>query len=121
MQIFKQLKLLSFVMMGLLSLSCSVKVADFRFCGLNPQTEGAACENFLSSDPETLNAAQWQEQIASWQALGLVVECTTSDAVANIKREVEQFCTKTHCTKDQRRIMNEALDREELVKKLVIQ
>lgn len=88
--------------MGLALLSsCATPIADFQFCGLNKKTGGAACDNFLISQPKTLDAAGLAAWIAGIQASGQIVELTTSSAVKNIKDEFEKLCTKTSCTYQQ--------------------
>lgn len=97
---------------GLLS-SCATPIADFRYYGHNKNTGDWIGDNFLTSDPETLSPQGWIERMNALEAKGLVVECTTSDTVANFKKELEKLCTTGHCTYGQKKALSEAFERLE--------
>lgn len=87
--------------MLLLSLSgCAIKIKDSTFCSPIPGGYGAVCDNFITHKPETLSESEWQARIISWEAKGWALECTTSDAVGNLKSELEQLCSRTTCDND---------------------
>lgn len=102
------LTLLCFTMMGALLLSSCVHIRDRQFCspipqppGVNdPSFPGATCDNFLTSNQQILTQAQWAALVAKWQSQGLALECTTSDVVGELKKEIEQLCSRTSCTYD---------------------
>jgi hypothetical protein len=100
--------------------SCATKIEDFQFCGLNPKTEGAACDNFLISQPKTLDKQGLADWIASVQASGQVVELTTSSAVASFKKEFEKLCTPGRCTYDEKKVVSDSLDRIDGVKHVLL-
>jgi hypothetical protein len=84
----------------LLSLSgCATVIKDGTFCSPFPGPGGtwAACDNFLTKKPQTLNPAQWEVLQQQWILKGWALEVTESDTVGNIKTELEQLCSKTAC------------------------
>lgn len=81
----------------LLLSSCTVAIKDETFCAVVPGNNGAVCDNFLTSDQKILNEADWGILQMQWESQGQALECTTSSAVANLKRELEQLCSKTAC------------------------
>jgi Cdc6-like AAA superfamily ATPase len=54
----------------------------------------------LTDNPETLTEDQWNALQLSWQSSGLAIECTTSQAVGDIKTAIEQLCSSTSCDTD---------------------
>jgi hypothetical protein len=87
----------------LLALSaCAVQIKDEQFCSLiiNPDDFSiitVACDNFLSSNPQTLTGQQWLSQVVASEASGIAPECTTSQALADMKAEVEKLCSEQKC------------------------
>jgi hypothetical protein len=82
-----------------LLLSCATVVKDFPQCfEIPPPIGGAACDNFLTSNPQTLTELQWEALKASWNASGNAVVCTTSGAIGSLKVEIEQLCSRTKCS-----------------------
>lgn len=100
--LFKKLNLHSLKMTVALSLllnaSCSVAIKDETFCGVIPGQQGAACDNFLTSNPQTLSEDTWQALQMSWETQGMIVECTTSQAVADFEAEIEKLCSEVSCS-----------------------
>ena len=86
---------------ALLLSSCAVPIADMQFCSPVPGNLGAACDNFLTSNPVFLSEADWIALQATWVAQGNAVECTTSSAVGSIKEAIEKLCSETPCTYQQ--------------------
>jgi hypothetical protein len=106
--------LLTTMGLALLSEGCSTTVHDFQACSPFPGSIGASCDWFLHKDPQTLNEAQWQALILSWQSQGQALECTTSGALAQLKAEIEQLCSSAPCSDDTQQKVNatvEVLDR----------
>jgi hypothetical protein len=98
------------MMVLVLSISgCAVNIADFRFCGLNPNTGNWACDNFLTNDPATLNPTDFITWEQSVESSGQVIEVTTSNAIGSIKTELEQLCTKTSCTYPTQQALKKAI------------
>lgn len=54
---------------------------------------GASCDNFLTSNPQTLNQASWVTLQNSWGT----TECTNSAAMLNLKVFVEDTCSQVTC------------------------
>lgn len=79
---------------------CGTTIHDHTFCSPIPGNLGAACDNFLTHKPVTLNQTDWEALQASWMAKGWAIEVTESDAVGNLKLEIEQLCSKTTCDED---------------------
>lgn len=86
------------IVVALLLNSCAVKIYDFKSCGLIPGNLGAECDNFLTSDPQSLNQDQWAALQASWNAAGSAVECVESASLAQLKGEIEKACSVGRCT-----------------------
>lgn len=86
----------SFMMMAVLLLfsGCAVQISDFQACSPIPGTDLAACDNFLTNNPQTVN---WTEEEAAWMKQGYAVECVNSDALGSIKAEIEQLCSVATC------------------------
>lgn len=95
-----------FVIVILLS-NCSVKINDFTACALVPGNYGAVCDNFLTSNPQTLNEEQWQAIQTQWMSQGWATECTTSEAISDIKQELEKLCSVTRCTYEETKILQD--------------
>ena len=94
------MRLLKTTALLLLSLSlggCAVQIQDMQWCSPLPGGLGAACDNFLTSNPETLSELQWEQLEASWMNQGYAVECTSSNSLGAIKTEIEELCSKTSC------------------------
>jgi hypothetical protein len=100
---------------ALLLNSCATPIADFTFCGENPRTGGAACDSFLTSNPQTLTASEWIQIQQLWQSQGQVVECTTSSAVGSLKGEIEKLCSVAHCSYSTKRALKSFFLRQENV------
>ena len=92
--------------LGLCNNGCAVKIHDFQSCGLIPIAGGASCDDFLSSNPETLNQAQWEALEATWNAAGSAVECMESASLVQLKAELESLCTPGKCTDEQVAALN---------------
>lgn len=58
---------------------------------------GAVCDNFLTKNQQLLDEIQWEQLKASWNQSGWAVECTTSDTVGNLKKEIELLCSNQKC------------------------
>ena len=86
---------LSIAMAALLCSGCAVKIWDFKACSPIPGTTGAACDYFLHSEPTVEN---WAALQAAWEAQGFTTVCTSSQAYANQKGEVEQLCSEVSCS-----------------------
>lgn len=80
-----------------LAASCAVPISDEQFCAPIPGNRGAACDNFLTSRQLILTQAEWVSLQSEWQSQGLAIECTTSQTVGDIKREIEKLCSLTNC------------------------
>lgn len=80
--------------------SCATTVHDAPFCSPIPGGYGAVCDNLFAKNPETLSEAEWEARILSWESKGWALECTESDAVGNLKKEIELLCSKTPCNED---------------------
>lgn len=78
----------------LLLSGCAVQIADMTVCSPIPGTDFAACDNFLTSDPQTIN---WTTEQSTWASQGYATECVNSDALGNIKAEIEKLCSLTAC------------------------
>lgn len=91
----KQIRILSTVMAALLLNGCAVKIWDFKGCSPVPGTDDASCDWFLHSEPTIEN---WAAVQAAWQAQGFTTVCTSSQAYANQKGEIEQLCSESTCT-----------------------
>ena len=76
---------------------CAVAIHDFEACALIPGDNGAACSFFLEQGGVTLTQDQWQALEASWNSQGLAVECVNSQAISDIKQEIEQLCLVAPC------------------------
>jgi hypothetical protein len=85
-------------MVALLLSSCAVQIQDAQFCSPLPNGLGAACDNFLTSQPLTMDESQWISQQALWAEQGLALECTTSKSLGDFKGEIEKLCSKVKCT-----------------------
>lgn len=82
--------------MTVLSLfSCGTQISDMVFCDEVPGNDGAVCDGFLKSNPETLTQADWVARKAQWNAAGSAVACTQSVTVGAIKEELEKLCSET--------------------------
>lgn len=82
----------------LLSSGCAVQIKDYQFCSPIPGNLGAVCDNLLTSNQLILSEADWIALQNTWQTEGFATECTTSQAVGDIKSEFEKICSKTKCT-----------------------
>ena len=83
---------------ALLLSSCSVNIEDAQFCSPLPGSLGAVCDNFLTSNPITLDETQWVAQQELWISQGVALECTTSKTLGDFKGEIEKLCSKVNCT-----------------------
>jgi hypothetical protein len=96
-----RLRLLAVTTAALLLSSCAVPISDFQYCvDLGP--EGAACNNFLTQAPLTVPEPQW-DQVREGEF------CINASAYGNIKRELEDLCSKTECTYAQKQQVNKAI------------
>ena len=87
--------------------SCATPINDFQACALVPSMRpdgeiipwggGAVCDNFLSSQPLTLSQQAWESQVLAQIKQGLAPEVITSDALGNLKKEVENLCSNAPC------------------------
>ena len=105
----------------LLLSGCATTIHDNTHCALIPSVlngvllpdgGGAACDNFLTSKPQTLNQAAWQAMELSWETAGEAVECTTSGALGDLKAEIEDLCSRTSCDYDTTQTILNAVDWE---------
>jgi hypothetical protein len=87
-----------YLLLALLSISCTVSIKDETFCALVPGNNGAICDNFLTANQQILDEAQWQALQMTWQNQGQATECTQSDTVGDIKAEIEKLCALAPCT-----------------------
>lgn len=76
---------------------CAVDISNFTACALVPNNGGAICDDFLQSDQKILTQEEWELKEADWNSQGQAVECTTSDAIGNIKAELEKLCSRYPC------------------------
>lgn len=76
---------------------CAVNVSNFTACALVPGNQGAVCDDFLQNNQRILTEPEWEALEAQWNAQGSAVECTTSESVGEIKRELEELCSKYPC------------------------
>ena len=95
-----------FTILSLLS-NCSVKINDFTACALIPDNAGAVCDSFLESNPQMLDEDQWQALQMQWLSQGWATECTTSQAIVDIKQELEKLCSVTRCTYEETKILQD--------------
>lgn len=88
-----------FTLMGLITLSsgCAVPIKDFRYCSPVPGNLGAVCDNFLTDNQTILDQSQWLALQAEWIAAGQAIECTQSQTVGDLKKELEKLCSVTTC------------------------
>lgn len=96
----RKTKALWLMMMGLalFSNACAVKIYDFTACGLIPGNQGAECDGFLTSNPQSLTEDQWVALQSQWNAAGSAVECVQSASLAQLKGELEKACSAGRCT-----------------------
>lgn len=93
---------------GLLLLTlegCATVIHDHTFCSPIPVMPdgtrlGAVCDNFLTHKPQTLNETDWEALQASWVAKGYAIEVTESNAVGDLKDELEKLCSRSPCDTD---------------------
>lgn len=95
------------LLLSLLLSACATTINDFQACALIPSLAsngqiipwggGAVCDNFLTSQPVTLSQAAWESQTMAQENSGLAIEVITSDALGNLKKEVELLCSNTKC------------------------
>ena len=85
--------------MALVSLSsgCAVTIKDSQWCSPIPGGLGAVCDNFLIANQVILTQAEWENAQRNWVNAGLAVECTTSNTLGDLKREIEKLCSLTPC------------------------
>lgn len=120
----KPTKALLFTTTALLLLlleGCATVIKDSTWCSPIPGTPDAACDNFLTSNPEIVN---WAAQESTWNAQGFAVECTTSATFANLKAAIEQLCSHTPCdneTENAKKIILAAIERSERKEKYATQ
>lgn len=77
----------------LLSSCNTVKIHDEQFCSPLPNSLGAVCDNFLEQNQLILTEPEWEALQVSWQ----ITECTSAQTLKDIKVEVEEMCSLTHC------------------------
>lgn len=94
---------------ALLLSSCAVQIHDEQFCSPIPGGLGAVCDNFLTSNPLTLDAQGWVDWQKSLNDHGDAVECTSSSTLGDIKDEFEKLCSKTPCTYPQKQQVHEVV------------
>lgn len=80
-------------------------IDDEQFCSPIPGALGAVCDNFLTSDQQIKTQEEWLALQAQWNASGLAVECMSSQAVGDLKREVEELCSQTQCDENTKQII----------------
>lgn len=73
---------------------CAVSISDFTACSPIPGTTLAACDNFLISDPQTVT---WATEQSIWASQGYATECVNSEALGDIKKEIESLCSLAPC------------------------
>lgn len=71
------------------AVSCSTQIKDLEFCG-DLGADGATCFHTLTPASRNVSKTQWDAS-----RFGMI--CTSGDAVAEIKREIEQLCSVTSC------------------------
>ena len=89
----------------LLNSSCAhvklpVTVAEAEWCA--PINGEAACDKFLVSDPQWLDAQGWATKQAAWLADGGVVECTSSKTMIDTKVFIDDVCSEITCNQAQK-------------------
>jgi hypothetical protein len=93
----------------LLSSGCAVTIHDYTVCSPSPAGDGAFCNNFYNNNAQRLNAAGWEALQRAWIAKGLAIEVTNSQAIADIKGELEKLCSVTDCNEDQQEKVQKAI------------
>jgi len=73
--------------------NCGTTISNFQQCDLIPGGLGAACDDFLDSNPQTLSASQWNDTTALWNSQGDAVACMRSSSEGQLKSEIEKLCT----------------------------
>jgi len=68
---------------------------------------GAACDNFLTSNPQTLTQAEWQILQNKWDA----TECTSSSMMIDLKVFIEDTCSQVTCDEATKNLFLERFDR----------
>jgi hypothetical protein len=71
-----------------------VTISDEQVCSPIPYGLGAACDNFLTSNPQTLTEEQWTALQDTWG----VTECVSVKTLGDVKAELEDLCSKTACS-----------------------
>lgn len=73
----------------------NVTISDAQFCGsLGP--EGAACDNILTSSPQSLTLQQWAMR---WDDLNNPQVCSVAQTFSDIKGDIEKLCSfGNYCT-----------------------
>lgn len=86
------------MMTALCLTDCAVQIQDEQFCSPVPGHFGAVCDNFLTANQIILTEDQWIALQASWNAQGEAVECTRSNTLGDIKKEIERLCSLAPCS-----------------------
>jgi hypothetical protein len=118
---FRRLKAGPLILTGLLSLTnCghitipeSVKNSEWCHPFKSPQGQdiGASCDDFLTSNPQLLNADQWQQKLSAWLADGSVIECTPSKTMIDIKVFIEDTCSQITCDEATKQVLTDAFQK----------
>jgi hypothetical protein len=103
----------------LLGNSCAVPIHDFPACSPLPGSLGATCDNFLTSNKQILNEAQWQALIVQWQDAGQALECIPSGAYGDLKAEIEKLCSVHKCDEATKQVLLKGLARIQSLQKTV--
>ena len=117
-KIFKKLSPLLLILTAQLSLSncasfitIAEDVPDSTWCHPFKNAQGvdlgASCDNFLTSNPQTYNQADWLALQASWG----ITECTTSSTMIALKVFVEDTCSQVTCDQATKQAFLERLQR----------
>lgn len=94
------------VLLLLFASGCATVIHDNTHCALIPSVQngvlhpgggGATCDGFLSSHQQILGEDDWQALMLSWEKAGQAVECTTSGAIGDLKKEIEELCSRSPC------------------------
>ena len=98
------------VLLSLLSSACSVKIKDETFF-IDAGESGAVTVNFLSTGSTIIDKA-------AWDSMREGMFCMSSDAIGDIKGEVEKLCSRTSCTYEQKQYFYEFMVRVSNARKL---
>jgi len=101
---------ISFLLIFLLQ-GCATAIVDYEFCSPLPGGLGSICDHFLTAHQEILTEEQWVALQAQWLSQGQATECTTANALGDLKKEIEELCSKTRCSYEAVQIITSGLNK----------